>query len=379
MSEPADVLLWLTGDVMTGRGIDQVLPHPVEPHLFEPFVGSASDYVDLAERTNGAIPGPVAFDYVWGDALAALAQAAPALRLINLETAVTTSDAAEPKGINYRMHPANLPVLTALGVHGCSLANNHVLDWGETGLRETLACLAEAGIPYAGAGRDGVEAAVPADFVVPGGRVRLHALGVASSGIPDEWAAGEGLPGVHFLPELTGAAGEAAIAAVQRPRRAGELTLVSLHWGGNWGYAIPDAHRAFAHRLIDEAGVDLVWGHSSHHPLGLEVYRGKLILYGCGDFLNDYEGISGHAGYRPDLVLGYLPRLRLADGALLGLTLLPFRLCRFRLEWASPADTAWLAERLSREGEPFGTRLEVDDAGRLVLVWVDDSGARPAS
>lgn len=370
MGEPADVRLWLTGDVMTGRGIDQVLPQPVDPHLFEPFVRSASDYVGLAERTNGAIPSPVAFDYVWGDALAALEQAAPGLRLINLETAITTSDDAEPKGINYRMHPANLPVLGALGVHGCTLANNHVLDWGEAGLRETLACLAEAGIPYAGAGRHGVEAARPVAFAVPGGRVRLHALGVASSGIPDGWAAGEGKPGVHFLPDLAAATSDGVIREVIRQRRAGELTLVSLHWGGNWGYAIPDAHRTFAHRLIDEASVDLVWGHSSHHPLGIEVYRGKLILYGCGDFLNDYEGISGHEGYRPDLVLGYLPRLRLADGALLGLTLLPFRLCRFRLERASPTDTAWLAERLSREGEPFGTRLRHDDEDRLTLEWL---------
>ncbi|WP_163560547.1 CapA family protein [Halomonas sp. NO4] len=369
MNEPASVTLWLTGDVMTGRGIDQVLPDSVDPRLFEPFVSSALDYVTIAEQANGAIPAPVGYDYVWGDALAALERAAPALRLINLETAVTTSDEAEPKGINYRMHPANLPVLTALGVHGCTLANNHVRDWGESGLRETLDVLAGAGLTCAGAGRNATEAAAAPDFAVPGGRVRLHALGAANSGIPDEWAAGEDSPGVHFLPEMTGAAGEAAIAEVTWQRRPGELTLVSLHWGGNWGYAIPEAHRAFAHRLIDEAGADLVWGHSSHHPLGIEVYRGKLILYGCGDFLNDYEGISGHEAYRPDLVLGYLPRVRLADGALAGLTLLPFRLCRFRLERASPAEAKWLAERLSREGEPLGTRLHCDDEARLVLAW----------
>ncbi|CAM3496131.1 Bacterial capsule synthesis protein PGA_cap [Halomonas lysinitropha] len=132
------VTLWLTGDVMTGRGIDQILSHPGEPRIFESCMASASGYVRLAERVNGPIPHPVDFAYAWGDALAWLERQAPDLRLINLETAVTTSDYAEPKGIQYRMHPANLPVLAAAGVDACVLANNHVLDWGRRGLRRPL-------------------------------------------------------------------------------------------------------------------------------------------------------------------------------------------------------------------------------------------------
>lgn len=104
------VTLFLCGDVMTGRGIDQILPHPSKPHLFEACVSSALDYVELAERRTGPIRRPVDFAYIWGDALEAMRRVGPDLRIINLETAVTTSEHAWPdKGIHYRMHPENLP------------------------------------------------------------------------------------------------------------------------------------------------------------------------------------------------------------------------------------------------------------------------------
>jgi poly-gamma-glutamate synthesis protein (capsule biosynthesis protein) len=140
------IVLLLCGDVMTGRGIDQVMPHPSPPGLAEPYVTSALDYVLLAERTNGAIPRPVEFAHPWGDALAELRHRRPDVRIINLETSITTSEDLAPKGINYRMNPANIPCLTAAGVDCCVLANNHVLDWGPRGLLETLETLDQVGI-----------------------------------------------------------------------------------------------------------------------------------------------------------------------------------------------------------------------------------------
>ncbi|PMR71394.1 CapA family protein [Halomonas heilongjiangensis] len=364
-----DTTLWLTGDVMTGRGIDQILPHPGDPRLFESYMTSAIGYVSLAERATGPIPRPQDFSYIWGDALEELDRLAPDLRLVNLETAVTTSDDAEPKGINYRMHPANLPVLGAAGVEGCVLANNHVLDWGPDGLVETLEVLEGAGLRTVGAGRRRAEALAPVPFDVAGGRVWLQALGAPSSGIPRAWAATDERPGIHLLPELTAEAVGAIAAEIARRREPGDLAVVSLHWGGNWGYEIPRAHRRFAHRLVDEAGVDLVWGHSSHHPLGIEVHRGKLILYGCGDLINDYEGISGHEGFRSDLVLLYSPTLGLAGGRLARLVLVPMRLRHFRLNRATPDEAQWLCRMLNREGRRFGTGVRLDAQGRLVLEW----------
>ena len=146
------ITIFLCGDVMLGRGIDQVLPFPSDPKLHEDYVDSALGYVRLAEEAHGPIPRPIDFDYVWGAALNEWRRVNSDLRLINLETAITRSDAFEPKGINYRMSPENARCLLAAGVDCCGLANNHVLDWGEPGLIETLQVLKRLGISAAGAG-----------------------------------------------------------------------------------------------------------------------------------------------------------------------------------------------------------------------------------
>jgi poly-gamma-glutamate synthesis protein (capsule biosynthesis protein) len=156
---------------------------------------------------------------------------------------------------------------------------------------------------------------------------------------------------------------------MRRDARPGDILVVSVHWGGNWGYEVPEAQCRFARGLIDEAGVSIVWGHSSHHPKAIEVHNGGLILYGCGDFLNDYEGIGGHERYRGDLVLMYLPELDPSERALRGLTLVPFRTRRLRLERAGAGDTRWLADMLGREGAPFDTRVEIGRDDTLALVW----------
>jgi len=370
MSAMPPLTLFLCGDVMTGRGIDQVLPHPGDPTLYEPYMTDAEGYVALAERANGPIPRPVGFDYIWGDALAVLEAAKPDLRLINLETAVTAGGAPWPgKGIHYRMHPANTPCLTAAGLDGCVLANNHVLDWGRPGLEETLRTLSDAGLATAGAGADGEAARAPAVFPVPGGgRLLVFAFGLGDSGIPDDWAATSGQSGVNRLPDLSARTVAAVADTVAAWRREGDRVLASIHWGGNWGYAIPEAHRRFARALVREAGVDLVHGHSSHHVKGIEVVDGRLVLYGCGDFLNDYEGIGGHEQFRDDLTFMYLPTLG-PDGRLAALRLVPMQIHRFRLRRAEAEDAAWLKGVIDREGRPFGTALTPRDDGSFELQW----------
>lgn len=155
------ITLFLCGDVMTGRGIDQVLPHPSNPELHEPYVESALEYVAMAETANGRIPKPVDFSHVWGDAAEEIDRATPTARVVNLETSITTSGNYELKGINYRMHPANVACLTAAKIDCCVLANNHVLDWGRSGLAETISTLRRARIQPAGAGRNLTEAWEP--------------------------------------------------------------------------------------------------------------------------------------------------------------------------------------------------------------------------
>lgn len=347
--------LFLCGDVMLGRGIDQVLAHPSPPALHEPYIRDARDYVALAREAHGPIPARVPDDYVWGDALQELRERRPDARIANLETAVTASDAPWPgKGIHYRLHPANIGCLAAVRPDCCALANNHVMDWGVAGLLETLDALRAAGIRTAGAGRDLDEARAPACIPVPGGRVLVFAWAMPSSGVSAEWAAGAARPGVNLASPSPSALASAArhIAGL---RRAGDVVVASVHWGPNWGYDVAGPERRFAQGLV-EAGADVVHGHSSHHPKGIEIHRGRAILHGCGDFINDYEGITGWEAYRPELALMYFAALD-ARGALERLDVVAMRMNRFRLEHAPAPARRWIDAMLRRES----ARLGVDD------------------
>ncbi len=365
------VTIFLCGDVMTGRGIDQVLPHPSPPRIHEPYVIDAREYVELAEKRYGPIQRPLGFTAVWGDALAELKKRAPDVRVINLEAAVTTSeDYWKGKGINYRMNPANAPVLSAAGIDIAALANNHVLDWGYAGLAETVRTLKTQHIGYAGAGKDRNEAETPAILDIGGkARVIVFSFAAETSGVPDNWAALNDRPGVNLLPDLSSDTVHRIRDRVRRVKKHGDIVIASIHWGPNWGYDMPAGETKFSHGLIEEAGVDVVHGHSSHHVKAIEVYRGKLILYGCGDFLNDYEGIGGNEAFRGDLGLMYFAEIDPGTGRLLSLDMTPTQMRHFRVNYATPGDAAWLAMVLNREGTIYGTGVTMVEGNRLRLQW----------
>lgn len=360
--------LFLCGDVMLGRGVDQVLPHPGDPELRESYTGDARGYVRLAERANGPIPQPASFSWPWGDALEVLDDVAPDARVINLETTVTQSADFEPgKPVHYRMSPENLPGVTVARPDACAVANNHILDLGRTGLRETLDALASAGLQAVGAGRNAAEARQPVAVPAPGGsRAVIFACGDGSSGIPRSWAATATRPGVDFLPSLSDAAADDVIARVRAVKQRGDVVVVSIHWGSNWGYGVEDDQVRFARRLID-GGVDLIHGHSSHHPRPVEVYRGRLVLYGCGDFINDYEGVSGYERFRGDLRLLYLASVVADTGALAALRMVPMQARKMRLCYANAADSEWTQRVLERISQGFGSRISHQPDGALIL------------
>jgi poly-gamma-glutamate synthesis protein (capsule biosynthesis protein) len=221
--------------------------------------------------------------------------------------------------------------------------------------------------------------------------VIVFAFGLGTSGIPSVWGAEDQKPGVNFLKDLSAKSLRDIQKKVRRVKSGGDIVVVSIHWGSNWGYGIPReqkafAHRlidwgsnwgygipreqkAFAHRLIDEAGVDIIHGHSSHHVKAIEVYKDKLILYGCGDFVNDYEGISGYEEFRADLSLMYFATVNSSTGKLLGLQMTPTQIRRFKVIRASYVDTLWLKDILNREGASFGTKVNVSADNRLTLQW----------
>jgi poly-gamma-glutamate synthesis protein (capsule biosynthesis protein) len=376
-TDASRVTLCLCGDVMTGRGVDQVLPHPCDPVLYEGYTKSAEEYVKLAERASGPIERPVALSYPWGDALGEIARQRPDAWIVNLETALTRSEDAWPgKGIHYRTSPENARTLAAAGVHCCVLANNHVLDWGRAGLEETLRTLDGLGVRHAGAGRSRAEAEAPAVLPSGEGRLLVYAFAAASSGVPASWAATETRSGVALLDGLSPATVERIAVRTRAEKRPGDLAVASLHWGGNWGFGVSAAEERFAHALVEQAGFDVVHGHSSHHVRAIEVHRGRPILYGCGDFLDDYEGITGYEEYRGDLGLLYFVTLERATGRLVRLRMTPTRVARFRVRRAHGEDAAWLARTLDREGRRFGTSV-VRARGRLELRWGAGSSGEP--
>jgi poly-gamma-glutamate synthesis protein (capsule biosynthesis protein) len=331
---------------------------------------SARGYVALAESMTGSIHKPVTFSYIWGDALEELERVAPDLRIINLETSVTKSDDyAAGKGINYRMHPENIPCLTAAKIDYCSLANNHILDWGYAGLTETLATLKQVNISSGGAGQNLQQAAAPAVMEVEGkGRVIVFSYGSTTSGIPYRWAAAENQPGVNLLTELSDRTVQHIKQKVEAMKQPGDIVVASIHWGSNWGYDVPPEQTAFGHKLIDEAGVDVIHGHSSHHVKGVELYQGKLIIYGAGDFLNDYEGIGGYESFRADLTLMYFVSVDPSTGQLVRLQMTPMQIKHFRANRASRTDALWLRDVLNREGQQFGTQVEMNHDNTLTLI-----------
>jgi poly-gamma-glutamate synthesis protein (capsule biosynthesis protein) len=221
-----------------------------------------------------------------------------------------------------------------------------------------------------GAGRNLEEARRPAVCSLPyGGRLTVAACAHGSSGVPDNWAALADDAGVDVLPDLSDETATAVAGHLTSYKRPGDITVLSVHWGDNWGYDVPRRHVEFARRLVD-GGIDIVYGHSSHHVRPIEVYHGKLILYGCGDFIDDYEGISGYEQYRDDLVLMFFPSLDPATGRLSALRMAPLQIRQLRLNRASAQDARWLCTTLNRISGPFGARVDLTPNGALTLALV---------
>ena len=317
--------LALTGDVMLGRGVNETLrtARPEEP---------------------------------WGDVLPLLDSAD--LRIINLECAITEHKqpwSLTPKVFHFRADPVATEVLRAARVDACSLANNHTLDFEERGLLDTLRHLEEAGIPYAGVGRDAEEAARPA--LLEGG-VAL----VAFTDNEPPFAAGPDRPGTNYLPvSLELEVLRRVEAAVGAAREAGARTIVfSNHWGPNMVQRPREIFRRFARAAVDR-GVDLYYGHSAHVFQGVEIYNGKPILYDTGDFIDDY---AVDPSLRNDR--SFLFRVSVEGGDLERLELYPVVLPYARVELARGAEREAIMDRMVDLSAEMGTAFDRRE-DRLVL------------
>ncbi|MBI5419034.1 MAG: CapA family protein [Deltaproteobacteria bacterium] len=224
-------------------------------------------------------------EYPWGDTLEIFRDADA--RFCNLECAI--SDRGAPwspatKAFHFRSDAKNVEVLRRAAIDAVSLANNHILDFEEVALRDTLDILDRNRIHHAGAGRNALEAEAPAVFRIGGRTAALFAFSDNEPG----WRASKRKPGIFYLP-ADPKDGEAKrfCRLVEKTKGKADLVVVSAHWGPNWGYEVPEEHVAFAHALVD-SGADVVFGHSAHVFRAVEIYRHRPIFYSAGDFVDDY-------------------------------------------------------------------------------------------
>lgn len=324
------ITIALAGDVMLGRGVNQALSamRPEEP---------------------------------WGDTLGLLADAD--VRIVNLECALTSHRrgwSRSFKVFHFRADPDAVKVLQAARIDLCSLANNHTLDFEEQGLLDTLRHLDAAGIRHAGAGHGRDEAARPAVIDVGSEGIKL-ALVAFTDNQPD-FSAGPSHPGTNYLPVSLDAKTlgrvEAAIASA-REMGAG-IVVFSNHWGPNMVLRPPEEFREFAHAVMD-LGADIYYGHSAHVFQGIEIYKGKPILYDTGDFIDDY---AVDPQMRNDW--SFLFRITLHGRSLQRIELFPVELDFARVALARGDQWEKIARRMELFCSEMGTTLTREN-DRLVF------------
>ncbi|KAF2259041.1 putative polyglutamate biosynthesis protein [Lojkania enalia] len=361
MAPPARFQLNLVGDVMLGRLIDQLLPTHV--HCPE----------DAAHVANFVEGSPYLRNYgfktPWGNTLP-LFHAAH-FNLINLETSVTTHPIPWPnKVFNYRMHPTNVQCLKEARINYATLANNHTLDFSREGLLETVRAAKHAGIAFAGAGETQDEARRPAVLQLKDKDTAYNIHVYAASDHPHDWSEVPNFHLIDYQPATRSRLKALLTSAPQRP----DLSIFSVHWGPNYAWTPADEIRSLAHFLIDECDIDLVHGHSSHHIQGVEVYKEKLIIYGCGDFVDDY---AVNATYRNDLSAIWRVGVETSSGPsgkrlrVERLEVFPCRIKRFQanLLEEGDADHSWVSNKLRELSKHLGTEIRKDlgEDGKIIL------------
>ncbi|WP_048810076.1 CapA family protein [Candidatus Methylacidiphilum infernorum] len=321
----------LVGDVMLGRKVDEWL-----------------------EKAD--------FSYPWGDLL-------PLFRCAdwkgcNLECVMTDLDQPEdlpPKIFRFSSKLKNIEVLKEAGIRAVSLANNHVLDWGTEALAEMLDGLDALGILHSGAGMNREECRRPAVDHIHGFKIGF----LAFSDNEPSWEASESKPGIHYVPiEPNDPRAKFLFKLVQKTKSQVDFLIVSAHWGPNWGFEVPSEHLDFAHRLI-ENGADLVYGHSPHVFRAVEVFHGKVVLYSCGDFIDDY---SVDPYFRNDWSFVFL--LGIEKAKIVSVRLFPVVISNFRAQKAKGREAREILEKMVSLCRALGTTVHWEKEKAYGLIKV---------
>jgi poly-gamma-glutamate synthesis protein (capsule biosynthesis protein) len=236
-----------------------------------------------------AFAGDVHFMKVPGARLAhdpdtALGPVAAVLRradvaMVNLETTLTTRGTPQDKHYVFRAPPAALRALRAAGVDVATMANNHGMDYGLVGLRDSLAAADAARFPLVGIGPNAAQAYAP--WVVTAGGQRIAILGatqVLEPGLQAAWMAGSNKPGLASTQDQ-----RRLLAAVRRARTLADTVVVYLHWGEE-GSPCPSGSQRMIAQVLARAGADIVVGTHAHTLQGSGWLGKTYVAYGLGNF-----------------------------------------------------------------------------------------------
>ena len=307
--------------------------------------------VMLARLVNEAIRanGPL---YPWGDVLPLVQETD--LSLVNLECVIAESgEPFEPPRVFYfRADPLAIETLTGAGVDYVTLSNNHAMDYQGEALLESLDHLDKHGIAHAGAGRTLMEAA---QFVL------LEARGIKVGVVAfadhfQEYAATETSPGTNVIPITLKEPHFSRVEdSIQAARAAGaDLVVFSIHWGPNMRHVPPQDFKEFARAVMD-AGADIFHGHSAHVFQGIEIYKGKPILYDTGDLIDDYYVDIVHKNDQQFLFL-----VTATESGVKRIELVPVLISNAQVNTAHGAVVDEMYERMQKLSAEFGTEIKRD-------------------
>jgi poly-gamma-glutamate synthesis protein (capsule biosynthesis protein) len=298
-------------------------------------------------RTVNKIISRKGYTYPWGNVLNILKK--DGINLINLETAITNSNKTVDKVFNFKADPDKINTLTEANIHGVNIANNHILDFSIEGMEETIKVLDEYGIAHTGAGRNLAAARTPL-------LLSYQSLTIGMLGCTDNepgWEANSH-PGTNYV--RTGDLSRLR-EDISNLREKADIVIVSLHWGPNMVEEPSDHQVKFAHDIAD-IGADIIFGHSAHIFQGIEIYKGKIILYDTGDFIDDYVIDPGLRNDR-----SFLFEIAVTDKKISGLNLIPVVIDNMQVNVADEHDRKWSLARMQKLSSRFNT--EIDNEGKV--------------
>lgn len=323
LQEPTYVSLGLTGDVMLGRLVNQSI------------------------TTNG-------YAHPWGNILPLLKK--NDFNIINLETTITKSEKRVFKVFNFKLDPNNIQTLFEANISLVNLANNHILDFNEEGLIETLQVLDNKKIKHVGAGQD-ITQARRLEILEKNG-IKIGVIGYTDN--EPDWAATSEKAGINYVRVGQLEKIEHDIKSI---RTQVDVLIISIHWGPNKVEHPETALVDFAHKIID-CGADLIHGHSAHIFQGIEIYNGKAIIYGAGDFIDDYMIYpTQHNDH------SFLFKAKITKDGIQQLELIPVYISEMQVNLAKNELAQKILNHMKKLSAEFGTKLEIkDDHGIIKIV-----------